>query len=110
MRLVPGAFTVGLIGSTAPPRQVGDISIAIVLGVGDAAGARDQGLTLVHFSTQRKRFCGVWGEYKGCLGGVQEVLWRIRKRLGCISGQKWIRLSSTVEYCKPLPGMDPKVV
>jgi len=29
-----------------------------------------QGLTLVHFSAQRKRFCGIGGAFRGCLGGV----------------------------------------
>jgi hypothetical protein len=33
-----------------------------------------QGLTLVHFSTQGKRFLWVRGAYRGRLGGVDEVL------------------------------------
>jgi len=41
----------------AVAHQVGDVGKAGgEVGGGDAAGAGDQGLTLVHFSAQRKRF------------------------------------------------------
>jgi len=59
--------------------------------------ALSAGLTLVHFSAQRKRF--VWenrchqGMFKGCLGGVYGVLGCIRGCLGCISCQIRLRLS-----------------
>jgi hypothetical protein len=32
------------------------------------ARADDQGLTLVHFSAQRKRFRGIGGAFRSCLG------------------------------------------
>jgi len=59
-----------------------------------------QGLKLVHFSAQRKRF--LWD--RGCIQGVfQEVLEDIR---GCSRFnlcQKRLRLSRKVSECKPLP-------
>jgi hypothetical protein len=67
------------------------------------ADAVRQGLTLVHFSLQRKRFLwdrgshsGSQGLFKGCSGDV-------RGYSVCISCQKRLRLSLEVDECKPLP-------
>ena len=62
-----------------------------------AAAASNQGLTLVHFSAQLKRFlwhrgCTV-GVFRGSLGGVYEMLEGIMGYLGCILCQKRLRLS-----------------
>ena len=64
------------------------------------AGA--QGLTLVHFSAQRKRFGWVegyiYGLCRGFVGGI-------RGCLGCILCQKRLRLSREVDESKALPGV-----
>ena len=64
----PGAFNVGLIGSTctALPR-------ARRRARGTPPPARAQGLTLVHVSAQLKRILWDKGALGGCLRGVQEV-------------------------------------
>ena len=51
-----------------------------MLGEGERRHGLRQGLTLVHFSAQRKRFLWVGGAYRGCLGDAQEVSGDIR---GC---------------------------
>jgi hypothetical protein len=57
------------------------------------SAAMSQGLTLVHIRAQRKRFCGIWGAFRGCLGGVQVVSGGIRGYLESILCQKRLRLS-----------------
>jgi len=52
-----------------------------------------QGLTLVHFRLNASAFCGMGGAFRGCLGGVQEVRWRMRVYIGCILCKKRLRLS-----------------
>ena len=50
----------------------------------------------LHSSTFRlnvSAFCGIGGAFKGCLGGVQEVLGGIRGCSGCILCQERLRLS-----------------
>jgi len=65
--------------------------------------AMDQGLALVHFSAQLKRFLRDMGYISGCVGGVWGVLGGIKGCLGCILCQKRLRLSRKVDDCKPLP-------
>jgi len=52
-----------------------------------------KGLTLVHFSAQRKRFLWdsvcMWGFFRGCSRGS----WRLTGRLRCILCQKRLGLS-----------------
>ena len=38
-------------------------------------------------------FCGTWGAFRGCVGGVEEVSGGIRGCLGCILCQTRLRLS-----------------
>ena len=72
------------------PQQVGVAADMIRKIIAEGDG---QGLTLVPFSPQRKRF--VWdrgcieGFFRGCLGGVRGY----RGYLGCILCQKRLRLS-----------------
>ena len=61
-----------------------------------------QGLTLVHFSAQRKRFLRERGCIQGLFRGVQEVSGGMRGCLDRILCQKRLRLSSKVGGCKPL--------
>jgi hypothetical protein len=57
-----------------------------------------QGLSLVHFSSQRKRFLWDRGCIRGCSGGVSgELGW-----FGCPLCQKRLKLSFKVDECKPL--------
>jgi hypothetical protein len=55
-RLVPGGFNVGLIGSTCTALPLAASAAFFFLSAARAALPRaiDQGLTLVHFSAQRK--------------------------------------------------------
>ena len=58
--------------------------------------ASRQGLTLVHFSTQHKRFLWDRGASRSCLGGVSKVsgdMRSIRGCSGCSLCQKWLKLS-----------------
>jgi hypothetical protein len=43
-----------------------------------------QGLTLVHFLAERKRFLWVRGGIQGCSGGVSYASWGFGNHLGCI--------------------------
>ena len=38
-----------------------------------ARAALDQGLTLIHFSAQLERFCGIGGARRGCVARVKGV-------------------------------------
>jgi hypothetical protein len=50
-------------------------------GIGGGLGVpRGQGLTLVHLSAQRKRFCRLGGALRGCLWDVYGV---VKGRRGC---------------------------
>ena len=52
-----------------------------------------QGLTLVHFSAQHKRFLWDRGVFTGCVVGAQGLTGYFRGGSGCILSQKRLRLS-----------------
>jgi hypothetical protein len=56
-----------------------------------ALAAAAQGLTLVQFSAQRKRFTWDRGGIQGLLRGVRRVLGGIKRCVGCILCQKRLR-------------------
>jgi len=70
------------------------------------AATAEQGLTLVTFLAQRKRFVYnrrlfhfVQRLLRGCLGGVEEC-WGVCR---VYFASEWLRLSCKVDECKPLP-------
>jgi hypothetical protein len=59
----------------------------------DIPSLQNQRLTLVHFSSQRKRFVCDRGAFKGCLGGVKACLGVTGSVQGEFLCQKRLKLS-----------------
>ena len=57
------------------------------------ARARGRGVHSSTFQLNVSAFYGTGGAFRGCVGGVGEVLGGKRSYTGCISRQNWLRLS-----------------
>ena len=77
--------------------------------LGGAGGGvpRGRGLHTPTFRLNVSAFCGIGGAINGCSGGVRQAFGDIRPCHGCILCQKRLRLSWTMDECKPLPRGEP---